>query len=163
MEKPVLNSLQDIFNDLKLPPPWKSWKIYHFHRFWPSLSSQPQNHLQRQSPGHRKFKKKTLSDYKKDKIEKYVKYFKENKILPIPELVEVVDPKTLYQESRRIKKKKFEELLKTASISGRYFCQRSFATWDVLLPSEDLAKMLARNNITTKFFWLQPEYGPEMN
>ena len=39
-----------------------------------------------------------------------------------------------------------------------YICRRSFATWNVLLPSEDLAKKLTNNNIKTKFFWLQPEY-----
>ena len=57
-----------------------------------------------------------------------------------------------------LKKKSFEEVLKTAGIPGRYFYWRSFATWDVLLPSEDITKKLATNNITTKFFQLQPEY-----
>ena len=45
---------------------------------------------------------------------------------------------------------------KNRGIPGRYFCRRSFATWDVLLPSEDLAKRLT-GNITAKLFWLQPE------
>ena len=35
---------------------------------------------------------------------------------------------------------------------------RSYATWNVLLPSEDLASKLSGNNITTKYFRLQPEY-----
>ena len=56
------------------------------------------------------------------------------------------------------KKETFEDVLKTEGIPDRYFCRRSFATWDVLLPSEDLAKKLAGNNITTKLFRLQPEY-----
>ena len=50
------------------------------------------------------------------------------------------------------------ELLKTANIPGKYFCRRSFATWDVLLPSQDATKKLAGGNITTRFFRLQPKY-----
>ena len=57
-----------------------------------------------------------------------------------------------------IKKETFEELLKTAGIPARYFCRRSFATWDVLLPTEDLAKKLAGSNISSKYYQLQPEY-----
>ena len=40
-------------------------------------------------------KKKSPSDHDNDRVTKYAKYFKENKILPIPELVEAVEPKTL--------------------------------------------------------------------
>ena len=57
-----------------------------------------------------------------------------------------------------LKKETFEELLKTAGVPGKYFYQRSFATWDVLLPSKEIAKKLATHNITTKYFRLQPEY-----
>ena len=57
-----------------------------------------------------------------------------------------------------LKKESFEELLQTAGIPGNYFYRRSFATWDVLLPSEEIAKKLATHNITTKYFRLQPEY-----
>ena len=39
--------------------------------------------------------KKSPQDYKKERVEKYAQYFKENWILPIPELVEAVQPKTL--------------------------------------------------------------------
>ena len=39
--------------------------------------------------------KKTPQDYKNDRVEKYAQYFKGNRILPIPELVEAVQPKTL--------------------------------------------------------------------
>ena len=56
-----------------------------------------------------------------------------------------------------VNKEKFEETLKSAGIPGKYIC-RSFATWDVLLPTEELAKKLATNNINTKYFRLQPEY-----
>ena len=111
-------------------------------------------------------KKKTPEDYENDRVRKYAKYFKENEILPIPELVEAVEPKTLSfvvtdLRTRRLaglKKESFEELLQTAGIPGKYFYRRSFATWDVLLPSEEIAKKLSTQNITTKYFRLQPEY-----
>ena len=57
-----------------------------------------------------------------------------------------------------IRKETFEELLRAAGIPAKYFCRCSFATLDVLLPSEGLAVKLARNNITSKHFRLQPEY-----
>ena len=111
--------------------------------------------------------KKLPQDYKKDRVEKYAQYFKGNRILPIPELVEAVQPKTLSLivsdiKTRRLaglKKDKFEEILKAAGIPARYFCRRSFATWDILLPSQELATKLASNNsINTKQYRLQPEY-----
>ena len=111
-------------------------------------------------------KKKSPEDHENDRVTKYAKYFKDNEILPIPELVEAVEPKTLSivvtdLKTRRLaglKKEAFDELLKTAGIPGKYFYRRSFATWDVLLPSEEIAKKLAAHNITTKYFRLQPEY-----
>ena len=57
-----------------------------------------------------------------------------------------------------IKNDTFEEILKAAGIPARYFCRRSFTTWDVLFPSEELAVKLAESNISSKFFWLQPKY-----
>ena len=100
------------------------------------------------------------TDHENDRVQKYSKYFKENEILPIPDLVEAVEPKTLSfvvtdLKTRRLaglKKEIFEEALKTAGIPGKNICSRSFATWDVLLPSEDLVKKLATNKISTKFF-----------
>ena len=99
-------------------------------------------------------------------VTKYAKYFKDNEILPIPKLVVAVEPKTLSfgvtdLRTRRLachKKESFKEVLKTTGIPGKYFYRRSYATWYVLLPSEDIAKKLATNNITTKYFRLQPEY-----
>ena len=35
------------------------------------------------------------SDYQRDRVEKYAEYFKQNEILPIPELVKAVEPKHL--------------------------------------------------------------------
>ena len=105
--------------------------------------------------------KKTPQDYKKDRTEEYAQYFQGNRILPILELVEAVQPKTLSLivtdiKTRRLaglKKEKFEELLKAAGIPARYFCRRSFAIWDILLPSQELAMKLAGNSsITTKYY-----------
>ena len=155
-----------MFNDLEPSPKPKDLS-------YSSVSSLPASHIPpAQKPpatpvswsSQIKKKQKTPSDH--EKVHKYAKYFKDNEILPIPEVVEAVEPKTLFTvftdlRTRRligIKKETFEDLQKTSSIPGRYFCRRSFATWDVLLPSEDLAKKLVGNNITTKFFRLQPEY-----
>ena len=110
--------------------------------------------------------KKSPRDYARDGAEKYVNYFKEGEILPLPELVEAVEPKTLSfvvtdlktKRLARLKKKTFEDLLKSANIPGKYFCRRSLATWDVLPPSEEVAKKLAVGNIATRFSRLQPEY-----
>ena len=109
--------------------------------------------------------KKSPEDYARDST-KYVQYFQGNRILPIPELIKEVETKTLSLiitdiKTRRlpsIRKETFEELLRAAGIPAKYFCRRSFATWDVLLPSEELAVKLASNNITSKHFRLQPEY-----
>ena len=95
---------------------------------------------------------------------KYAQFFIGNRILPIPELRDLVQPKIISfiitdLKTRRlagIKKETFQEL--AAGIPARYFCWRSFATWDVLLPTEDLAKKLAGSNISSKFYRLQPEY-----
>ena len=48
--------------------------------------------------------------------------------------------------------------LKTFLRKAGVFCRRRYATWDVLLPSRELAAKLASSHITTKFFRLQPEY-----
>ena len=109
--------------------------------------------------------KKSPCDYARDRDEKYKQYFKDGEILPIPELVEAVEPKTLSFVVTDIKTKRlagvgretFEDLLKAANIPGKYFCCRSFATWDVLLPLEEAAKGLAGGGIATRFFRLQPE------
>ena len=100
---------------------------------------------------------KTPSDHENDRINKYAKYFKENEILPIPELVQAVESKTLSfvitdLKTRRLtglKKETFEEVIKNAGIPGKYFYRRSFATGDVLLPSEEIAKKLATKKKTT--------------
>ena len=118
------------------------------------------------SPTPWKSQQKGPADYERDRVEKYAKYFKGNEILPIPELVEKLTPMILSLVVSDLKTKKlvglkretFEELLKKAGIPCQYFCRKSFATWDVLLPTEDQAAKLAANNVTTKYFKLQPEY-----
>ena len=118
------------------------------------------------SPTLWKGQQKGPADYERDRVEKYAKYFKGNEILPIPELVEKLTPRTLSLVVSDLKTKKlvglkretFEELVKKARIPCQYFCRKSFATWDVLFPTEDQAAKLAANNISTKYFRLQPEY-----
>ena len=115
------------------------------------------------SPTPWKGQQRGPADYERDRVEKY---FKANEILPIPELVEKLTPRILSLvvsdvKTKRLvglKKETFEELLRKAGIPCQYFCRKSFATWDVLLPTEDQAAKLAANNITTKYFRLQPEY-----
>ena len=97
---------------------------------------------------------------------KYASYFKDNTILPILELVAETEPKTLsfiVTDLRTwrlagLKKETFGGLLNTAGILGQYYYQQSFATWDILLPSEELAIKLVGSNVSTKYFRLHPEY-----
>ena len=100
---------------------------------------------------------KSPEDYAKDRA-KYAQFFQGNRILPIPELIKEVEPKTLSfiltdiktRKLAGIKKETFEELLRVAGIPAKYVCRRSFATWDVLLLSEELAVNLASTNITAR-------------
>ena len=109
---------------------------------------------------------KRPKDYEKDKMGKYAPYFKDNIILPIPGISDLLEPRILSLVVVDLKDRKlvgltkevFEELLQTADISAQYFCRGSFATWDVQLPTKEQAAKLAESGITTKFFRLQPEY-----
>ena len=97
-------------------------------------------------------KKKSPQDHVKNR-EKYAQYFQGNKTLPIPELVQEVQPKIVSFVVADLKTKRlaglrkdtFEELLKAAAIPAKYNCRCSFATWDVLLPSKELAVGRSRN------------------
>ena len=138
---------------------------------WPSLPSEsgspipPGQKSQHENPSPWKIIQKRPDEYEKDRVGKYANYFKGNEILPIPELVEKLEPRIVSlvvtdQKTRRLvglKKEGFEDLLRKAGVPCQYFC-RSFATWDVLLPSSDQAAKVASSNIMTKFFRLQPEY-----
>ena len=98
-------------------------------------------------------------------MSKYPTYFQSNVILPIPEISEARDPCIISLvvvdiKTRRfagIKKDNFEVLMRTAGSPGQYFYRRSFAAWDVLLPSKEQAAKLAKSCINTKFFQFQPE------
>ena len=99
-------------------------------------------------------------DFEKDRLGKYAKYFKGNEILPIPEIVEKLEPRILSLVISDLKTKKlvglkketFEEVLRKAGTPCQYFCRKSFATWDVLLPTEEQAAKAAANNINTKHY-----------
>ena len=106
MAEPETNSQTDIFNGLT-PPPQKSRKInglhYLLHRYHqnylcsrPALFSQRKKCHQRQSPGRHSQRKSPRRTMQKIRVSKYAQYFKGNKILPMPELVETVQPKTLF-------------------------------------------------------------------
>ena len=58
---------------------------------------------------------KTPSDYARDRAEKYANYFKEGEILPIPELVKEVEPKTLSFVVTDLKTKRLAGLKKRLS------------------------------------------------
>ena len=165
MEEPTPSTSQtDIFHSLS--PSSKP------EEEWPSLST-PASSIQpaQKAPYMPAFwtvqiiKKKSPQDHVKNR-EKYAHYFQGNKILPIPELVQEVQPKIVSfvvtdLKTRRLaglRKDNCEELLKAAAIPPKYYCRRSFATWDVQLPSEELAVKLAGDNITSKHFRLLPEY-----
>ena len=99
-------------------------------------------------------------------VGRFAKYFKGNEILPIPEIAEKIAPRVLSLVVSDLKTKRlvgltkevFEELIRKAGIPCQYFCRKSFATWDVLLPTEKQAAKTAESDIITKHFRLQPEY-----
>ena len=141
---------------------------------WPSLSSESGSPIppgqktkpENLSPSPWKIQQKNPEEYEKDRVGKYAEYFKGNEILPIPELLQKLEPRIVSLvvtdlKSRQLvglKKEGFEDLLRKAGVPCQYFCRRSFATWDVLLPTSDQAAKVASSNIITKFFRLQPEY-----
>ena len=119
-----------------------------------------------QSPTAWKGQQRGPDEYEKDRVGRFAKYFKGNEILPIPEIAEKITPRVLSLVVSDLKTKRlvgltkdvFEELLRKAGIPCQYFCRKSFATWDVLLPTEKQAAKTAESDIITKHFRLQPEY-----
>ena len=119
-----------------------------------------------QSPTALKGQQRGPDEYEKDRVGRFAKYFKGNEILPIPEIAEKIAPRVLSLVVSDLKTKRlvgltkdvFEELLRKAGIPCQYFCRKSFATWDVLLPTEKQAAKTAESDIITKHFRLQPEY-----
>ena len=141
---------------------------------WPSLPSESgcpipsgqRTKPESPSPSPWKILQKNPEDYEKDRVSKYADNFKGNEILPIPEILQKIEPRIVLLvvtdlKSRRLvglKKEGFEDLLRKAGVPCQYFCRKSFATWDVLFPSSDQAAKVASSNINAKFFRLQPEY-----
>ena len=118
------------------------------------------------SPTAWKGQQRGPEEHEKDRVGWFAKYFKGNEILPIPEIAEKIIPRVLSLVVSDLKTKRlvgltkevFEELLRKAGIPCQYFCHKSFATWDVLLPTEKQAAKTAESDIITKHFRLQPEY-----
>ena len=140
---------------------------------WPSLPIPADTQSQdspippaQKSPTAWKGQQRGPDDYEKDRVGRYAEYFKGNEILPIPEIAEKITPRVLSLVVSDLKTKRFvglnkdsfEELLRKSGIPCQYFCRKSFATWDVLLPTEQQAAKTAEKDIITKHFRLQPEY-----
>ena len=137
---------------------------------WPSLPIpaetdspiQPGQGEKPPSPAPWKVQIKNPEDHEKDRVGKYAQYFKDNEILPIPEIIEKLEPRILSLvvsdlKTRRLvglKKEAFEDLLRKAGVPCQYFCRRSFATWDVLQPTKEQTRKAATTAITIKFFRL---------
>ena len=151
----------------------QSWRVmlqHHNRKNLPhqTTSSVPTGLLYRSPHGIASWKaaQKEPEDYECDRVGKYAEYFKGNEILPILEIAKDVEPRILSlvvtdMKTKRItglKKEAFEELLRTAGIPCQYFCRRSYAPRDILLPTVEQAVRTAATNITTKHFRLQPEY-----
>ena len=109
-----------------------------------------------------KVKQKDPADYNRDRMGKYAEFFVGNEILPIPEIIDKIVPRIVSLvtdlKTRRLvglKKENFEVVLRASGVLCQYFCRKSFAIWDVLANKGTKA---ASNNLTTKFFRLQPEY-----
>lgn len=92
--------------------------------------------------------------------------FKENEFLTIEEAFMAVKKKTVSLLTSDIKSRKLigvsretmEEVLKVLQISPKVLARRSNAMWDILLPTEQDAKQIAGNILTTKNLRLQTEY-----
>ena len=115
---------------------------------WPSLPvpANSQNSQEKQEdqesqiqPGQKtpktipwKSQQRGPEDYERDRVGKYAQYFKGNEILPIPEIVEQLEPRILSLvvldiKTKRLvglKKEIFEDLLRKAGIPCQYFCRK---------------------------------------
>ncbi len=118
------------------------------------------------SPTAWKGQQKGPEEHEADRVGRFAKYFKGNEILPIPEIADRIAPRVLSLVVSDLKTKRlvgltkelFEDLMRKAGIPCQYFSRRSFATWEVLLPTEKQAAKLAESDVITKNFRLQPEY-----
>ena len=78
-----------------------------------------------------KIKQRAPEEYEKDRVGKYMEYFKGNEILPISEILQRLEPRIVYLavsdiKTRRLvglKKESFEDLLRKAGVPCQYFCR----------------------------------------
>ena len=118
------------------------------------------------SPTAWKGQQRGPEEHEADRVGRFAKYFKGNEILPILEIADRIAPRVLSLVVSDLKTKRlvgltkevFEDLIRKAGIPCQYFCRKSFATWDVLLPTEKQAAKVAESDVITKNFRLQPEY-----
>ena len=118
------------------------------------------------SPTAWKGQQRGPEEHEADRVGRFAKYFKGNEILPIPEIADKIAPRVLSLVVSDLKTKRlvgltkevFEDLIRKAGIPCQYFSRKSFATWEVLLPTEKQAAKLAESDVITKNFRLQPEY-----
>ena len=88
-----------------------------------------------------KVQQRDPADYEKDRVDKYAEYFKEWNFAHPRDRPKIGTQDPLANRNRPqnktavgLKKEGFEDLLRKAGVPCQYFCRRSFATWDVLLP-----------------------------
>ena len=149
-------------------PIGSNWPSLPIPRDTPETEASQDSPIQpaQKSPTAWKGQQRGPEEYEKDWVGRFAKYFKGNEILPIPEIADKITPRVLSLAISDLKTKRlvgltkevFEELLRKAGIPCQYFCRKSFATWDVLLPTEKQAAKTAETDIITKHFRLQPEY-----
>ena len=97
------NSQPDLFgtNDLEAPsqkPKWPSLSLTPAEKSLSTASTiQPGQRSPEQpvTPALWPPKRKTAEDNAKDRVGKYAQYFEKDKILPVPDLAEAMEPKTL--------------------------------------------------------------------
>ena len=118
------------------------------------------------SPTAWKGQQRGPEEHEANRVGRFAKYFKGNEILPIPEIADKIAPRVLSLVVSDLKTKRlvgltkevFEDLIRKAGIPCQYFSRKSFATWEVLLPTEKQAAKLAESDVITRNFRLQPEY-----
>ena len=109
---------------------------------------------------------KRPEDFERNRVKKniYTQYFNCNTILPILELTKEFEPRkdsfvVSDNKTRRLtslRREAFEEVFRAARVPCKYFCRRSFATWNILQPTAEQAAKLAGGNLMN--YKLQLEY-----
>jgi len=99
-------------------------------------------------------------------LDMYKKYIKGNTLLPIPEYCDQMASRTLSfvttnATTRRligVRKEEMIDALIENNIPAKCIYQRSFGTWDVLLPTNEDAVRRSTKDVTFNNIRLQPEY-----